>query len=64
MQRHSQWKMLTYVDEFFWIVLVCVPFGESKNKFLILDLSDFAAQRNAKSEIGTVPVLTFRKRVQ
>ena len=64
MQRHSQWNMLTYVDEFFLIVLVCVPFGESKHKFLILDLPDFAAQRNAKSEIGTVPVLTFRKRVQ
>ena len=64
MERHSQWKMLTYVDEFFLIVLVCVPFGESKNKFLILDLPDFVAERNAKSKIGTVPVLTFRKRVQ
>lgn len=46
------------------IVLVCVPFGESKNKFLILDLPDFAAERNGKSEIGSIPLLTFRKRVQ
>lgn len=46
----------------FLIVLVCVPFDESKNKFLILDLPDFAAERNAKSDIGSVPLLTFRNK--
>ena len=42
----------------------CVPFGESKNGFLILDLSDFEVKRNVKSEIGFVTVVTFRQRVQ
>ena len=32
----------------------CVPFGESKNGFLILDLLDFAVERNLKSKIGFV----------
>ena len=41
----------------------CVPFGESKNGFLI-DLSDFEVERNVKSEIGFVTVVTFRQRVQ
>ena len=42
----------------------CVPFGESKNGFLILDLPDFAVKRNVKSEIGFVTLVTFRQRVQ
>ena len=42
----------------------CVPFGESKNGFLILDLPDFAVERNAKSEIGFVTLVTFRQSVQ
>ena len=42
----------------------CVPFGESKNGFLILDLPDFVVERNVKSEIGFVTVVTFRQRVQ
>ena len=44
--------------------LGCVPFGESKNGFLILDLPDFAAERNVKSEIGFVTLVTFHQRVQ
>ena len=42
----------------------CVPFGESKNGFLILNLPDFAVERNVKSEIGFVTLVTFRQRVQ
>ena len=42
----------------------CVPFDESKNGFLILDLLDFVVKRNAKSEIGFVTLVTFRKRMQ
>ena len=42
----------------------CVPFGESKNGFLILDLPDFAVERNVKSEIEFVTLVTFRQRVQ
>ena len=42
----------------------CVPFGKSKNGFLILDLPDFAVERNVKSEIGFVTLVTFRQRVQ
>ena len=42
----------------------CVPFGESKNGFLILDLPDFAVERNVKSEIGFVTLVTFRQHVQ
>ena len=42
----------------------CVPFGESKNGFLILDLPDFVVERNVKSEIGFVTFETFRQRVQ
>ena len=42
----------------------CVPFGESKNGFLILDLPDFSVERNVKSEIGFVTLVTFRQRVQ
>ena len=45
-------------------LLGCVPFGESKNGFLILDLPDFAVERNVKSEIGFVTLVTFRQRVQ
>ena len=44
--------------------LGCVPFGESKNGFLILDLPDFAVERNVKSEIGFVTLVTFRQLVQ
>ena len=42
----------------------CANFGESKNRFLILDLPDFSVERNAKSEIGFLTFATFRKRVQ
>ena len=42
----------------------CVPFGESKNRFLILDLPNFAVEMNVKSEIGFVTLVTFRQRVQ
>ena len=42
----------------------CVPFGDSKNGFLILDLPDFAGERNVKSEIGFVTLVTFRQRTQ
>ena len=42
---------------------LCVPFGESINCFLILDLPDFAVERNVKSEIRFVTLVTFRKRV-
>ena len=45
-------------------LLGCVPFGESKNGFLILDLPDFSVERNVKSEIGFVTLVTFRQRVQ
>ena len=41
-----------------------VPLSESKNGFLIRDLPDFAVERNVKSEIGFVTLVTFRKRVQ
>ena len=41
-----------------------VPFGESKNGFLILDLPDFAVERNVKSEIGFVTLVTFRQSAQ
>ena len=47
---------LGYVDS--------VPLSESKNGFLIRDLPDFAVERNVKSEIGLVTLVTFRKRVQ
>ena len=40
--------------------LACVPFGESKNGFLILDLPDFVVERNVKSEIRFVTLVTFR----
>ena len=43
--------------------LGCVPFGESKNEFLVRDLPDFAVERNAKAKIGFVTLVTFRKRV-
>ena len=46
------------------LVLECVPFGESKNGFLILDLPDVVVERNVKSKIGFVTLVTFRKRVQ
>ena len=46
-----------------WLI-GCVPFGESKNGFLILDLPDFSFERNVKSEIGFVNLVTFRQRVQ
>ena len=42
----------------------CVPFGESKNGFLILDLPDFAVERNVKSAIGFVTLVTFPQHVQ
>ena len=45
-------------------ILGCVPFGESKNGLLILDLPDFAVERNVKSEIGFVTLVTFRQCVQ
>ena len=45
-------------------ILGCVSFGEPKNGFLILDLPDFAVERNVKSEIGFVTLVTFRQRVQ
>ena len=48
----------------FHTFLGCVPFGESKNGFLILDLPDFAVERNVKSEIGFVTLVTFPQRVQ
>ena len=41
-----------------------VPLSESKNGFLIRDLLDFAVERNVKSEIGFVTLVTFRKCVQ
>ena len=47
---------LGYVDS--------VPLSESKNGFLIRDLPDFAVERNVKSEIGFVTLVTFRQRVQ
>ena len=42
----------------------CVPFSESQNVFLILDLPDFAVERSVKSEIGFVTLVTFRQRVK
>ena len=36
-----------------------VPLSESKNGFLIRDLPDFAVERNVKSEIGFVTLVTF-----
>ena len=44
--------------------LGCVPFGESKNGFLSLDLPDFAVERNVKSKIGFVTLVTFHQCVQ
>ena len=35
-----------------------VPLSESKNGFLIRDLPDFAVERNVKSEIGFVTLVT------
>ena len=35
-----------------------------KTDFLILDLPDFAVERNVKSEIGFVTLVTFSQRVQ
>ena len=37
----------------------CVSFSESKNGALIQNLPDFAAERNAKSENGTVTLVTL-----
>ena len=45
------------------ILFGCALFGESENRFLILDLPDFSVERNAKSEIGFLTLATFRKRV-
>ena len=42
----------------------CVAFGVFENGFLILDLPDFAIERNVNSEIGFVTLITFLKRVQ
>ena len=42
----------------------CVLFGESKNGFLVRDLPDFAVERNVKSKIEFVTLVTFRRRVQ
>ena len=36
-----------------------VPFGESKNGFLIRDSPDFAVKRNVKSEIGFVTLVNL-----
>ena len=44
--------------------LGCVPFGESKNEILILDLPDFAVERNVKSAIRFVALVTFLQRMQ
>ena len=45
------------------ILFGCALFGESENRFLILDLPDFSVERNAKSEIGFLTLATFRIRV-
>ena len=39
-------------------------FRRIQNGFLIRDLPDFAVERNVKSEIGFVTLVTFRTRVQ
>ena len=52
------------VGSFNIVNIGCVPLGKSKNGFLILDLPDFAVERNVKSEIGFVTLVTFRQRVQ
>ena len=59
--RNALWKNQTHKALF---LLGCVPFSESKNGFLILDLPDFSVERNVKSEIGFVTLVTFRQRVQ
>ena len=60
----SAWKMSSIIYKPYSNYLGCVPFGESQNGFLILDLPDFAVERNVKSEIGFVTLVTFRQRVQ
>ena len=57
-------KLSSYLDQTSLVNKGCVPFGESKNGFLILDLPDFTVERNVKSEIGFVTLVTFRQRVQ
>ena len=57
-------KQDSLLQKFNLFLLGCVPFSESKNRILILDLPEFVGQRNVKSEIGFVTFVTFRKRVQ
>ena len=40
-----------YTSYCIFLFLGCAPFGESKNGFLILDLPDFVAERNAKLDL-------------
>ena len=63
-QAQSGWGAGGHDSKSAWYLEGCVPFGESKNGFLILDLPDFAVERNVKSEIGFVTLVTFRQRVQ
>ena len=39
-------------------------FRRIQKRIFILDLPDFAVERNVKSEIGFVTLVTFRQRVQ
>ena len=71
LELRNQLKRLNiYCYRSLWLIergilhLGCVPFGESKNGFLILDLPDFSVERNVKSEIGFVTLVTVRQRVQ
>ena len=71
-QRWQRWFNLNKLAIYAWWLTIlrlslhlgCVPFGESKNGFLTLDLPDFSVERNVKSEIGFVTLVTFRQRVQ
>ena len=66
MRKERERKVRVLKTGYLWLVTNsgCIPFGESKNGFLILDLPDFAVERNVKSEIGFVTLVTFRQRVQ
>ena len=54
LQVGIQLLALIMVKQIMHFVIKCVPFSESKNGFLILDLLHFVVERNVKSEIGFV----------
>lgn len=53
---------LCWISDTYWLLCGCVPFGESKNRFLIGDSADFTSERNAKSEKSFVTLATSQMR--